>query len=878
MVESVSQTGTVSVNGLISGLDTTSIIEQLIAVQTQRINLLETQQAVETQKVALFQQLQGLYLGVRTSANALKSSSLYDGKLGTSSDTAILSVTADSTASLGSHTITVKQLAANNQFVSNRFADTNITTLGTGTLTLTVGTGAGSVVTNITIDNTNNTLDGIQQAINNSAANVSADILKVDDSSSPFQLTVTAKDGGLSNAVTITHDATLKNVVTGEILGAGATTNTQDTDDSDAKTYALRHVPNTGTVAVKLGGATITASLSGPSTGLSAAATADGGTLVNGREYAYVVSAVDASGETLQSTITVATADANGSIDFSFDDVDGATSYRVYRVDDTEYATPGAGNAIAADFQTQDSLIGTVADDGSSNFTLSDTGQAQQASQSALAASTQGYTLTESSGAIAFRQNQTAQVTADYEYDLEFTEIQVAKDAEIVFGEGANALTIKKSSNSISDVIEGVTLDLKKVDTVNPIIVDVKQNTFSIQGSVQSFLDSLNEVNSFVEETAFFDNDTFEKGPLFSDPNLLSIRNRVSNIMTSRVDSIAPGQLRSMSEVGIELSGQTGNYQLNSTEFGKAISEKLPEVQALFGSVAIASDVDIEAVGFTDNTQSTDALGYLVNITQAAAQAEVIGVQDVSGGITVGETLTIIAEGKTATASLTNGMTSSAAVTEINTALTNASITNIIATYNSATGKITVRHDLYGSEHSFSMKSDKASGTAGTSGLGSTTAGTTVGHTGVDVKGTIDGESATGVGNILTGNTGNTKTDGLQLKVNITATNLVSEGALQGRVTVSRGIASQMEEYLAFLTDESREGPIQSAITKADSRVDDLQDTINLFTERAQRQRDKLLRDFASLEQALGTLQTTSNFLTGQLQQIAATSEAIIKK
>ena len=112
----------------------------------------------------------------------------------------------------------------------------------------------------------------------------------------------------------------------------------------------------------------------------------------------------------------------------------------------------------------------------------------------------------------------------------------------------------------------------------------------------------------------------------------------------------------------------------------------------------------------------------------------------------------------------------------------------------------------------------------------------------------------------------------------ITAANLATEGAFQGRVTVSRGIASQLEEYLAFLTDESQDGPIQSAITKADSRVDDLQDSINLFTERAQRQRDKLLKDFASLEQPLGSLQTTSNFLTGQLQQIAATSEAIIKK
>ena len=864
--------GPVSVDGLISGLDTKSIIEQLVALQASRVAKLQAKQADQTEKIALFQTLQANYLSVRTAASSLKSPSLFDQRSVSSSDTDILTATASATAAVGSHQLVVKQLAKKNQYVSNRFSDTNATTLGSGTLTVTVGTGASAVSTDITIDTSNNTLEGIAAAINGSGANVTAAIIKVDSSSAPYQLTVTAKEGGAGNAVSISHTAGIKTSVTGEVLGKGAAASTQDTDDSNAKTYALRHIPNANTTTVKVNGVA-------QAEGIAATLTAQdtGGTLPAGTQFHYVVAAVVGGVETVVSgisSVTTPTGAADNSVQVQFGDVQNATEYRVYRISDAQAGTPGS--PVLADFTGQNSRIGTVSDNGSATFTFTDTNQAQTA---ALTTTTTGaYTLDETTGAVAFFADQTLTVTADYEYDLEFKQSQAAQDAIIEFGAGANAVTIRKSSNEISDVIEGVTLSLKKEDAAATIIVEVKRSTLGVTGSVQSLLDAINDTEAFIQENSFFDAETNATGPLFSDFNLFTTRSRVSEILTGVVKSIAPGKIRALSEAGISLSPDTGNYALDTAKFSSLLASKPDELRDLFASVATATDTDIQALAFSAKTKTSSSLGYAVQITQAATRAEDVGAQNVSGGLTQNETLTITAGGLTASASLTSGMTAQDAVTAINTTLKNAGITDVSASFNSSTGKITLIHAKYGLKHSFKVKSTVASGTAGSSGLGSTVANTEATFTGQDVKGTIGGEAATGEGQTLTGDSGNTSTDGLQILVKITPAQLTAQGASQGVVTVSRGIATQLDELLGFLTDQNQDGPIQAAIDEANSRVSDLKSQIDAVNARIAREQARLSEEFTRLEQALGTLQTTSQFLSRQLAQINANASNFGKK
>ncbi|MCH7573403.1 MAG: flagellar filament capping protein FliD [Planctomycetes bacterium] len=578
-------------------------------------------------------------------------------------------------------------------------------------------------------------------------------------------------------------------------------------------------------------------------------------------------------------TVAITTGDSQGGGDaqvntITVDNVANAVSYQLYFSLDPDFSNSGL--ALAGGTPIADSSGG--AGTGTTNLVHSDAGDGGSFTPGTpLTTATQGYTIDFDTGTVKFNDTQAEAVTLTYQHGgLIFEETQTAQDAIIEFGEGANALTIKKSSNEFSDVIEGVTISLKKVDTDTPVIINVKRDIFGIKTGVQNCVNALNETNAFIAEQTFFNVDTETTGLLFSDSNLFNIRSRVSSILGTSVGSVTPGNIRSLGEIGIRISAETGTFLLDNQVLSKALSDDPDQVRDLLAELGRAEDPDIKVTTFGDNAVTSSALGYAVNITQAAERAEVEGNVDVSAGIIANETLIISREGTSVTISLTIGQTAQEAVSAINSDLLNLGISNVVAVLSTATGKITIRHESFGSKFSFTVQSSLA-GTSGT-GLGATVADGERTFTGEDVAGTINGEAATGIGQFLTGDTGNSTTDSLQLQVTLSAAALTSQGSGQGQVVVSRGIAAQLEVFLKFLTDETQEGPIQSAIEQANGRISDLQESIDSFTGRAQKEREKLVREFARLEQALGSLQTQSTFLEVQLNSIAAISNAIIAR
>lgn len=105
-----------------------------------------------------------------------------------------------SKAEAGTYTLQVTQLAQAQSLTTDGVAS-KTTALGTGTLTLQVGT--ADAVT-ITLDSTNNTLEGIRTAINASGAGVTASIAN-DGSDTPYRLVLTSDSTGTESAMTVTY-------------------------------------------------------------------------------------------------------------------------------------------------------------------------------------------------------------------------------------------------------------------------------------------------------------------------------------------------------------------------------------------------------------------------------------------------------------------------------------------------------------------------------------------------------------------------------------------------------------------------------------------------------------------------------------------------
>jgi len=186
--------------GLASGLDTNALISGLVKAERRPIELLQFQQARFQAQQGVLTILSGNLSSLKSAAQALSLSPDFSKRTATSSDTSVLTASADSTAQTGTYNVNVTTLAKAKSLQSSTSYTSTTAALGTGTLTIAVGT----TNTSITIDGTNNTLTGLKDKINNSGAAVTASIVNVSaTSTAEYRLVVQSKNTGTANAVTI---------------------------------------------------------------------------------------------------------------------------------------------------------------------------------------------------------------------------------------------------------------------------------------------------------------------------------------------------------------------------------------------------------------------------------------------------------------------------------------------------------------------------------------------------------------------------------------------------------------------------------------------------------------------------------------------------
>jgi len=199
--------GGITFGGISSGLPTDQIIEQLLQLARRPIDSLEARKSSFEEKLGIFQDLNTKTRTLRDRLRALDNLNLlgtsataaeeFSALSASSNDTTIATATATGSAAPGSLTVEVSALARASRHVSQNF--TALTdSIGTGTFSFTVG----SVQTQITIDGSNNTVQGLIDAINASGADVSAFAIN-DGSAQPYIIGIQGKSTGTANDVVV---------------------------------------------------------------------------------------------------------------------------------------------------------------------------------------------------------------------------------------------------------------------------------------------------------------------------------------------------------------------------------------------------------------------------------------------------------------------------------------------------------------------------------------------------------------------------------------------------------------------------------------------------------------------------------------------------
>ncbi len=190
----------IGVSGLMSGLDTDSIISQLMDLERRPIVQLQNKEAGYQAKITALGLVKSAMSDLQTSVESLKNSDDFLSYNATSSDPDILTVKAGDDVQPGTYSITVSKLASAQQLRSAAFTGSDVA-VGTGTLTIQVGS---SDAVDIEINDENNTLAGIAKAINDADAGVTAGV--INDGTGNYYLTLQSQETGADNTITLSME------------------------------------------------------------------------------------------------------------------------------------------------------------------------------------------------------------------------------------------------------------------------------------------------------------------------------------------------------------------------------------------------------------------------------------------------------------------------------------------------------------------------------------------------------------------------------------------------------------------------------------------------------------------------------------------------
>ncbi|MEO1235577.1 MAG: flagellar filament capping protein FliD [Planctomycetota bacterium] len=141
--------------GLISGIDTADIINQLIALESRPVSVIEERNAVLAAQQTAFQTVNAQLLGLSNAASGLVADAAFEATTATTSDESVATVSSSAGAAVGNYSLTVAQLVGSQQTISRGFADADNTFLDPAGGTLTFNRGEARLSSQTRLDELN---------------------------------------------------------------------------------------------------------------------------------------------------------------------------------------------------------------------------------------------------------------------------------------------------------------------------------------------------------------------------------------------------------------------------------------------------------------------------------------------------------------------------------------------------------------------------------------------------------------------------------------------------------------------------------------------------------------------------------------------------
>ncbi len=401
--------------------------------------------------------------------------------------------------------------------------------------------------------------------------------------------------------------------------------------------------------------------------------------------------------------------------------------------------------------------------------------------------------------------------------------------------------TVTSASNTFTDLLPGVSLTVSKKGETN-VTVDAKLDGTAVATQVSAMVDATNAVLTTLAASTAYNFGTKSGAALYGDSSIRSLQQQILTTV-----------------------GGAGAAGVQLTRDGKLTFDKAAFLKAFVADPETTAQSYGATSSFTPNTgvlgkaamalytANTRAGTYDVEVSVRSAKEKWTATPGVP--IADGQVFTVSQGSKTATYTVGEGGaptgTFATMVAAMNIKAAAAGITTTASTDGTS---LFMTANGAGVASAFTMSFS----------VGPAAAQTTAGR---DIVGTIDGEEATGIGDILTLNSATSDANGLSLTIDITPALYTG---LIGDVEFKPGLAQNLSRLLGDATESTTGSLAQSQQRRVDD-VKDFQAQIDAWDIRLASRRTSLTRQFSAMETALASLKSSSSAITNLL---AATENA----
>ncbi|MGC2166129.1 MAG: flagellar filament capping protein FliD [Gallionella sp.] len=143
-----------------------------------------------------------------------------------------------------------------------------------------------------------------------------------------------------------------------------------------------------------------------------------------------------------------------------------------------------------------------------------------------------------------------------------------------------NGITITKDSNTVSDAIQGVTLNLNKLTTA-PLTLNVTRDTGTVSNAISGFVKAYNDLNTTLANLTAYNATSKTGALLIGDATVRTLQFQLRNQLSNSVSGT--NTYSTLSSIGVTFQ-KDGSLALDAGKLSTAIANNFSDIGTLFTS------------------------------------------------------------------------------------------------------------------------------------------------------------------------------------------------------------------------------------------------------------------------------------------------------